>query len=215
MPCFIDRRDGSRQYLDLLQDRGIPALMSTLQYGDVSFVGNGPKGKVKVGVEVKTTTDFRDSFDSKRLVSQLAGMLPMYDHTLLLVVGPDVHPGHAFTFWFQAGVLLHHATDEQAAADWLAALWRWWQKPWSKHSSLKGLELPRQGKDESLIPVDPSLTRMWAACLPGIGWELSGRIAKRFNAPVDLVAVPTSKWAVPGLGPKKLSAISKAIRGFK
>lgn len=220
MPCFVDRRDGSRQYLDLLQERGVPALLASLPYGDVSFAGNGPQGKVRVGVEVKTLSDFHDSFDSKRLMSQLAGMLPMYDHTLLLVVGPAVHPGHAFTFWFQAGVLLHHATDEQAAADWLAALWRWWQKPWSRHSSLKGLELPRKGKDESLIPVDPSPTRVQAHILPGVGWELSGRIASRFKSPEDLFLsmrmIGRPNWqGIPGVGPKKIEAIRQWMKGRK
>lgn len=217
MPVFVDRRSGSAQYLDLLQERGVPALLHTLQFGDISFVGNGPKGKVKVGVEVKSTSDFSDSFDSKRLVSQLTGMRQQYDETLLLVTGQHhVHPGHAFTFWFQAGVLMHRTLDVQDGADWLAALWRWWEKPWSKHSSLKGLELPRQG--ETLIPIDPTPTRVQAHVLPGVGWELSGRIAARFDSPEDMFLsmrmIGHPKWqGIPGVGPKKIEAIRQWMKG--
>lgn len=216
MPAFVDRRAGSAQYLDLLQSRGVPALHSTLPYGDVSFNGHGPKGKVKVGVEIKTTADFEDSFSSKRLLSQLVGMVKEYQHIIILVTGQaPIHPGYAFTFWFQAGILLHRELDEQDAADWLASLYNWWQKPWNKHSSLKGLELPRQGKDESLIPVDPSPTRLWSACLPGIGWELSGRVAREFASPLDLATASEDRWGqIQGIGPKRATAIRHWIRGL-
>jgi ERCC4-type nuclease len=85
---LVDNRIGSKDLLSSLPERLNPQT-ATLPYGDVSFVGKGPNGKLfNVGVEIKTISDSLDSFTSKRFVAdQLPGLLECYDRVYYLLEG--------------------------------------------------------------------------------------------------------------------------------
>lgn len=215
----VDCRDGSRQYTDLLSAHRCPTTRTTLPYGDLAFEGSGPDGVVEIGIEVKTLGDFSASYRNHRLQRQLRGMRKRYGVSILLITGvytDEVNEASLFSLYFQAQVLTKTVETEKDGAKWVARLYNWWQKPWDKHTSMKGLYMPEGPDEESLIPVEPSLTRRWAACLPGIGWELSGRVAKELEAPGDIALVSEMWWrGIEGVGPKKAEAIVKAIKGTK
>ena len=84
---LIDDRAGSKDLILKPRLRGI-AELSRLNFGDVLIAGNGPKGNVAVGIEVKSIWDLVSSAASGRLMdTQIAGMLGDYSHCWLLVYG--------------------------------------------------------------------------------------------------------------------------------
>src|SRR3989304_2010126 len=81
---LVDDRVGSAGLADLLKD----AILTTLEYGDCAFSGNGPNGIIKIGVERKAISDLIQSINSGRLSGhQLPGLLETYDRVYLLVEG--------------------------------------------------------------------------------------------------------------------------------
>jgi ERCC4-type nuclease len=86
---FIDNRIGSRELYDVLPPR-LPRQLTTLQYGDVAWQGNGPNGPgtAFVGVERKRLRDFLSSMESGRLTGhQLIGMSHHYHYTTVVIEG--------------------------------------------------------------------------------------------------------------------------------
>ena len=215
----VDPREGSKQYATLLEARGLPVTVERLPYGDVAFSGHGPKGLVQIGVEIKTAGDFASSFSDKRWHQQLGGMQRMYDHSVLLVTNDwdDIHPGLFLSMHYLGGILVHTSLGSEEGAEWIESLYKWWQKPWEKHQSLQGLQLPQDRSSEfTLVPTDHSLTRLWAACLPGIGWELSARVERQFPSAAHLALAPREAWTdVDGIGKARAQAITDAINKMR
>lgn len=89
MTLLVDPREGSKQYADLLSSRGLPARLSPMTYGDVSWIGNGPdKSVLAVGVEIKTLRDLMKCIQDKRFAgAQLEGLQECYHIRYLLTVG--------------------------------------------------------------------------------------------------------------------------------
>lgn len=85
---LVDNRAGSVDLADRLTPQKNVEL-TTLKYGDVAFLGNGPGGDdVFVGIEYKKLPDFVNSCCTGRLVGhQLPGMFAIYDICFLLLEG--------------------------------------------------------------------------------------------------------------------------------
>lgn len=84
---LIDNRAGSG---DLIAYPPLNAHgeLCRLSAGDVAITGNGPRGTVRVGVEVKSITDLISSFSNGRLQdTQIPGMQKEYDVLWLLYYG--------------------------------------------------------------------------------------------------------------------------------
>lgn len=85
---FLDQRIGSGELAPLFHQYGIQANVCHLDFGDVSFEGNGPNGRCAICVERKRIEDLIQSITSKRLSGhQLPGMAEQYDYCYLLVEG--------------------------------------------------------------------------------------------------------------------------------
>jgi ERCC4-type nuclease len=86
---FVDQRVGSADLAPLLATIGVPVELTTLEFGDCCFSGNGPDGGVvTVGIERKTVSDLLQSFASGRLTNhQLPGMTAEYDYRVLALEG--------------------------------------------------------------------------------------------------------------------------------
>jgi ERCC4-type nuclease len=83
---LIDSRIGSRELAPLLPP--IPCELTRLEYGDCSWVGNGPDGPVFVGVERKRLRDLLNSMESGRLINhQLLGMSRAYHYSYVVIEG--------------------------------------------------------------------------------------------------------------------------------
>lgn len=79
-PCvLIDDRAGSRSLASLPPLDSL-AVLTRLDAGDVCLAGNGPRGPVSVGVEVKSLADLIASIDTGRLSeTQVPPLLHAYD----------------------------------------------------------------------------------------------------------------------------------------
>jgi ERCC4-type nuclease len=86
---FTDSRVGSADLAPLLATIGVPVELTTLEFGDVCFSGNGPDGAtLTIGIELKRISDLLQSFATGRLTNhQLPGMTAAYDMNWLIVEG--------------------------------------------------------------------------------------------------------------------------------
>jgi len=241
---IIDRRAGSKDlYAPLQSARVRPLELGDLHYGDVHIQGNGPEGcPWNIGVEYKKLSDLCQSIDTGRLVGhQLPGMLDCFQETWLLVEGSwkvgahgevlvpkgpryvsmrsGVHQcflasalhGFLLTCQIKLGVKVWHTTTQEATVAWLSALNHWWTgKTYEEHRAHLNFDT---SAGLTLIS-KPSLVRRVAKELPGIGWERSGAVARRFNSVVDMAVAPQSEWEeIDGIGRTMAQRIVRAMEG--
>ena len=84
----IDNRTGSKELAPLFRPYGIPIEVRKLDFGDLAFEGNGPKGRCLIAIERKTITELVQSIESRRLSGyQLPGMADVYDYAYLVIEG--------------------------------------------------------------------------------------------------------------------------------
>lgn len=90
---LVDYREGSHDLVAPLKRMGLDVEETTLEFGDISFVGRGNKGKaVSIGIEFKKLGEYVGSLRSNRLCGhQLIGMRDTYDYCWLLVEGELLH----------------------------------------------------------------------------------------------------------------------------
>lgn len=104
----------------------------------------------------------------------------------------------------------------------ICELYHWFQKAWNKHTSMNTLYTGhswdtqvKQSEELVMIPtIDhrPSLTRLWAAGIEGIGVKMSADAERVFKTPRELANADESDWMnVPGIGLKTASGIVKQI----
>lgn len=85
---LVDTRAGSKELIAPLLARGVDVEPAMLAYGDISFLGNSPRGAIGIGIEHKTVTDILACLQSKRFVGhQLPGMLEEYGRSYLVIEG--------------------------------------------------------------------------------------------------------------------------------
>lgn len=88
-PILVDDREGSKDLIPLLRSRSLPVRVERMQYGDISFIGNGPDGiPTPVGIEYKQIMDVLKCITDGRFTAvQLPGLLQAYSIQWLLVEG--------------------------------------------------------------------------------------------------------------------------------
>lgn len=101
---LIDPRAGSGQaerggdLLPYIQALKIKAEKSQLPFGDACFEGNGPKGRIAVGVERKRLSDILNCIDDSRYAAhQKPGLKQLYQINVLIIEGvwkPDSATGY-------------------------------------------------------------------------------------------------------------------------
>lgn len=85
---LVDSRIGSIEVLPYIKKHSIPCMEDNLEFGDFAFEGNGPKGKINIGIERKTLHDILHCIDDSRYTAhQLPGMAQTYDKSFLLIEG--------------------------------------------------------------------------------------------------------------------------------
>lgn len=83
----LDPRAGSGDLKPLLEGR-VSLLFKQMDYADAAFDGFGPKGPVRVGVEIKKLDDILGSLTDERFTGhQLPGLLADYQVVYLLIEG--------------------------------------------------------------------------------------------------------------------------------
>jgi ERCC4-type nuclease len=88
MTILLDYRIGSKELLPHFKPYDVPVELSTLDFGDLAFWGNGHDGPVLVGIELKNISDLVSSMRSNRLSGhQLPGLMNMYGFVIVIVQG--------------------------------------------------------------------------------------------------------------------------------
>ncbi len=250
MALIVDSRVGStptesraaraKSLIHDLRRLGVPAKLGKLRFGDVSFVGQGPKGAIRVGIELKTITGLLTDMVTGRFAgTQIPGMQRAYARRYLLLQGamrPSIHDGllevprGSDRWWspsprimyidfvkfvddigLRAGFEIRRSWNHMDTLYHLAGIFLGWQVPWDKHKGLKSF-------DESGVVImdEPSLTRLWGKALPKVGWERSEAVDKRFETPLDLAQASQREWEkIPGIGKIIAARAWRAIRGLK
>lgn len=238
---LIDSRVGSKELLPHVHLSGCRAELSTLEFGDACFEGNGPSGKVLIGIERKTLGDMLNCIDDARYSAhQRPGMQSMYQRSILMVEGvwkPDRASGYIMT-------CIHALT-------WTPYRYRSTMVRYSKlfrylltvqmtgtvviitrdmeHTAYNICEcfhyFQKKWEDHtSLLEVQklnipdlrgkPSLVRRWASDLEGIGVKNSMEAEKIFATPYDLARSDETDWIrIPGVGAKLAKKIIREIHG--
>jgi len=85
----IDNRIGSKELHLLFKPYRIPSELTRLEFGDLSWIGNGPDDHpVFIGIERKRLKDFLSSMESGRLSGhQLIGMQNAYHYSYIAIEG--------------------------------------------------------------------------------------------------------------------------------
>ncbi len=100
--------------------------------------------------------------------------------------------GYLTTLQVQCGVRVRHVFDEDELVRFVATLYRWWEKPWSEHSST---HMFRQIEDPIAAIVHKHLLiRRVAKELPGIGWKHSAKVAQTFQTVRRMVNADPEEW---------------------
>jgi len=116
----------------------------------------------------------------------------------------------------QAPVRILRSPDPETTARIVVAKYRWYQKKWDDHHSLKGLFYTPY----AIIPLSlgdkEDLNRLMMSCLPGIGPEKSLMMAIRFKCIMDLCRATVGDLQdLPGIGPTISNNIYNFIRGLE
>lgn len=231
---LVDFRKGSGELIAPLRRTGLDVAKSTLPCADIHFEGNGPSGRVLVGIERKRVSEIEGCLGGdKRFISkQLPALLKKYGAHAWLVVEGYAAPGHdgslqlggyarrprmyrdfagfLLTQQTKSRVLLARTAGLTETVYWIHALYSWYQKPWASHHSCFQVE---EALPDAAILEDRGTFRSVVAQLPGVGWTLSLAVMRHFPNLLAAFAAPRREWAsIPGIGPLKSRAIHTAIR---
>ena len=233
---LIDDRTGSKELVDLLDD----AILTTLEYGDVAFGGNGSDGRLQIGVERKAIGDLIQSISSGRLSGhQLPGLLETYHKVYLIVEGiwrANKKNGTIEVFrhgkfkslgeskftakrvWgyltainASTGVNVLITPDMAETALVIEELHHWWNQPWEKHHSHLMLN-KLNPPSVYLWPGRPSLIRRIASELPGIGFERVAEVEKAFGTVRRMFDAAEEDWRLlEGIGKVTAKNVWRAL----
>lgn len=239
---LIDPRVGSKELLVYIQRMGHKAELSTLEYGDACFEANGPSGRMMVGVERKKMGDMLNCIDDARYAGhQRPGMLAMYDKNILMVEGvwkPDMVTGYLMEcvsslawrpYRYRAQMVRYHklfrylltiqiagtivvtTRDVEQTAYNICECYSYFQKKWDDHTSL--LEVHKLNIPE--MRGRPSLVRLWASSLMGIGVKHSMEAEKVFKNAFDLARSDERDWLrIEGVGVNTAQKVIRQIHGI-
>lgn len=243
---MLDDRTGSGDLAPYLRSRGVPVISQRMEYGDAAFFGNGPDQiPVPIGIEVKQVSDVLQCITDGRFAGhQLPGLCATYEHTWLVIEGSyrrDEKSGILQTFYrgqwrdyslgarkfmhrelvswlltmqIKGGIRIEYVFNRGGTADFIADLYKWWtNKDYAEHRSHLAAHV--HTPDHALL-TRPTLSRMVAKELPGIGWERSAAVAKAFPTVLELAVAEEDDWSdISGIGPKTAAKVVRAIRTGK
>jgi ERCC4-type nuclease len=236
---LIDSRTGSKELAPFVQRIGIPSQVTHLEYGDACFEGNGPDGRMAVGIERKALSDMLNCIDDARYAAhQRPGMLAMYQKSILMIEGvwkPDTATGYLMhciktltwqhlqyrTQMTRYSKLFRYLLTVQLAGTVVI------QSRDLEHTAYNICEcfqyFQKKWDDHtSLMEVQklnmpsltgtPSLVRRWASDLEGIGVKYSQEAERIFRKPWELASSNESDWlTIPGVGARTARSIIKQI----
>lgn len=244
---LVDPRAGSGQadrggdLLPYIQALKIKASKSQLPYGDACFEGNGPKGRIGIGIERKRIGDMLNSIDDSRYAAfQKPGLKQFYDVDLLIVEGvwkPDTVSGYlmecvqALTWrpyryrsqMVRYSKLFRYLLSVQLSGTPVIITRDIEQTAYNIVETYHYFQ--KKWEDHtSLLEVQkvaipdmnckPSLVRRWAADLDGVGVKLSQDAEQLFKTPIKLAQADETEWVrIKGVSVSKAQSIVREIWG--
>ncbi len=234
-------REPQKEMLAFIQRAGVKAAISSLEFGDACFEGNGPQGRIMIGVERKTVSDMLSCIeDSRYSAHQRPGMHQMYQQSILIIEGvwkPDVHTGYLMelintltwrpvrhkTQMARYNTLFRYLLSVQLSG--VAVIWSrdMEQTAFNICETYHWFQKPWD-QHTSLLEMQklnlpalngrPSLVQRWAGELDGVGVKHSQDALKIFKTPYDLARSDETEWVkLPGIGAKLALSIIKQIHG--
>lgn len=200
----VDYRRGSDEFRVHLRRLGIPCKKATLPYADFSFHGNGPDGRVRIGVERKTLSELITAVEDNRFIGhQLPGLLKTYDWVYVVCEGtyrPDRTSGILMSGGREAGftrdrhlyenfekfilslerkarVTVRTTTGKLHTAYFIRALYKWAEKSWDSHKSVYKVD---ETTPDFAIMDERTVRRKILAQVPAIGWKRSRAASEYF-----------------------------------
>lgn len=199
-----------------------------------------------IGIEIKQLSDVLKCITDGRFAGhQLPGLVASYAYTWLAIEGiyrADTQSGLLQTFakgtWRSAtigsrtfmsreldhwlltisvkgGVRIVRTSNRDDTTLFLAHLYRWWtDKSLDEHRA--HLAADTSHMPDSALFTRPTLSRLVAKELPGIGWEKAAQVAKAFPTVAELACADVADWlGIPGIGPKTAEKVVRALRTGK
>lgn len=239
---FHTRSERADHMMKFFRDAHIDARLLKLEFGDVAFEGCGPRGPVLVGIELKTVGGLLGDLTTGRFAGhQVPGMQKEYQYRYLVVEGP-VRPANdgmlevprgGGIWWspsprmmyidylkyiddvrLRGGFHVWPTGNKLETMAFIGATYRGWQKKWEDHKALKVFN---EAQDVGIVHLaPPSLTRLWARDLPGIGFEKSEGFDRKFKTPLQLAHGTEADFrGIAGVGKMLAERAWMAIRGLK
>jgi len=249
---LVDYRSGAEKQRDLttvdklishIRRIGISCDKGALEFADAAFEGNGPHGKIMIGIERKTLHDMLNCIDDSRYSAhQKVGMGQMYQVSILMLEG--CWRPHDPEGWLMEGF--------NGGTSWGFCKYRSSRTLYTKlfnyllSVSMSGV-LISQSRDlihtafnissiysyfqkpweshTSMLEVQklcipdmrgkPTLVRKWASDIEDIGVKHSLQAEELFKLPINLANSSEMDWLkLPRLGVKTARKIIKEIRGW-
>ncbi len=239
---LIDPRAGSNELTAPLTLAGLPCIETTLEFGDLAFIGRGEQGvQVNIGIEHKKLPDLVQSLTDDRLAGhQAPGMLITYDRSYLIIEGEwDVDSGgnvvvptrikgratrlkgcppasilqqRVLTLEHRAGLRVRWTRSQQETIRYVSALYRFWTDR-DLDEHRSHLALHAPDLDRAVLaPVSDK--RRIAAMLPGVGVQKSEAVDRHFQSMEEMVCADTSEWQqIDGIGKTLAARIVAFCRG--
>lgn len=213
-----------------------------LEAGDVAFFGYGPEGPytLPIGIEYKTAREALQSMQNGRLTGeQLPKMAALYKRVYIVLEGeygesPEgilqfrcwregkpfwssfSHTKYrAFDNWLNSlsevgRVIIKRTLDRSESASVILNLYHFWAKDYEQHKSAFKLD---KSQEPAVLPRVTN-ERAMIARIPGVGDELSGRVAAHFSNNVHTaVNAEVTEWMkIPGIGKVKAQKIFNFLR---
>lgn len=215
--------------------------MGQLEYGDAAFEGNGPSGRMMIGVERKTIGDLLNCIDDARYSAhQRPGMLAMYQKSMMIIEGtwkPDIQTGYLMecvaqmtwrpfrqrTQMVRYNKLFRYLLTVQFSG--VAVIWsRDLEQTAFNICEIYHWFAKPWDQHTSLLEMQklnipslngrPPLVQRWAAELDGVGVKHSGEALKVFKTPYELAKSDETQWiSMPGVGVKLARSVVRQIHG--
>jgi len=224
----------------LIRTFGVECEAVPLSWGDACFEGNGPEGTIHIGIERKSLHDMLRCIDDATFAGkQRIGMKNLYTVSILMVEGfwraredgfllesqdgcrwwvcrPNGKPvmysklrRYLISIRY-GGVHVNFTRDLWHTAYDIVEEYHYNQKRWDDHTRLR--EVHRMAIPQ--MNHKPSLTRMWASDIEGLGVKKSEEAEAIFRKPIRLANADEQQWTqISGVGTKLAQSIVRQING--
>lgn len=113
------------------------------------------------------------------------------------------------------GCIVYRTSTTAETVAWLVSRYKWWQKPWDKHTAHKQIYAPEPECKKlgwRAVREEPSMVWKMAAQLVGIDAKAE-LVAKEFKTPLEMCQAGEDRWRkIKGIGPLIAKAAVAALQ---